>query len=116
MFTPDMVQNGCYVYHKADMVPQQQQQQPMSHMGSGNNNNHYSTDEENVGSLLRLVYSCPDQMLDHDSAVSFVESNNPYFNQQLQTQGGHCGQKTAILSNEPLMEYPMLEGIPLEFL
>ena len=109
MFQTDV--NVCYLFNNSrtdSSKQQQQQQQQMSH----HNNNQCTPDEENVGSLLRLVYSCPDQILDHDSS-SYVDQNQYYNNQQ---QHQHGGQICSGKPNENLMEYPMLDGIALEYL
>ena len=111
MFQHDLVNNGCYAYGnvKSEMMTsqqlQQQQQHQLSHINN-NNNSHFNTDEENVGSLLRLVYSCPDPMLEHESA-NFVDQEHFY---------NHGGQICSQKPSDQLMEFPMLDGIPLEYL
>jgi hypothetical protein len=109
--SPSMFQNdvnGCYLFNNSRTDSSKQQQLQINH----HNSNHCSADEENVGSLLRLVYSCPDPMLDHDSS-SYVDQNQ-YYNNQHQLQ--HGGQICSGKSNDNLMEYPMLDGIALEYM
>jgi len=84
MFQGGDVNNGCYLFNNSHLQSrtdvsmlssqqQQQQQQQQQHLNNNNSSHHHlhqqqcNGDEENVGSLLRLVYSCPDPILDHDS-------------------------------------------------
>ena len=117
----DSQTNSCYMFSSSSVVAQQQQQQ--QHI-----NNNCNSEEENVGSLLRLVYSCPDQILDHDASAYVVsgDQNNSmaqthhYYSHQphvVQLQNGCSANKTTSnLSTENIMDYPMLDGIPLEFM
>lgn len=74
---------------------------------STNNNPSVMEEDHNVGSLLRLVYSCPDQ-LDHHHQTSQSE----YIQQSQNTSSNTA-------NNNDLMEYataPILDGISLDYL
>lgn len=63
-------------------------------------------EDHNVGSLLRLVYSCPDQLDQQGSQSEYI---------QPQTQN-HTSSSS---NNNDLMEYataPILDGISLDYL
>jgi hypothetical protein len=119
--------DGCFILNNgtmsgraepSSMLSQQQQQMNNNNSGSHHHHHHpqqqqqqqYQNDEENVGSLLRLVYSCPDQILEQDSA--YVDQNQ-FFHQHIPSSGQI---KAGSIAQDTLMEYPMLEGIPLEYL
>lgn len=68
-------------------------------------------EDHNVGSLLRLVYSCPDQ-LDNDQTGDYQQQQQ----QQQQSAAEPVKSEVTVCSNEPLMDYPMLDGISLDYL
>lgn len=73
-------------------------------------------DEENVGSLLRLVYGCSEQSIDHDSTTGFVvtDQTTQYYNQNQPTM--NQPSQTFYKQPETGMDYQPFESISVDYM